>query len=247
MSDRSVVAAIHQPNLFPRLKVLQKIFDCDVYIIFDDAQFVRNDWQNRVWIRNLKSKEPFWLNIPVHKPSGQKSLINEVTIINPHKTAQLVRKQISEAYSASPFWFQIHSYINDVFTHVLNSEQVYLNDFLYESIVSLSHIIKANNKIVCSSDVSYPLSNEKNMHLIELCKFFDATAYVCGSGGLNYIDAEIFDSHHINLIIQDWNEDIIRADYEDIAWRNFSFIDFWARFGLEELKRIIWKDSNGSN
>lgn len=35
--------AIHQPNLFPRLTTLAKLFAADYWIVLDDVQFTRRD------------------------------------------------------------------------------------------------------------------------------------------------------------------------------------------------------------
>lgn len=45
--DVTVSCAIHQPNLLPRLSTLAKIASCDVWIVLDDVQFVRRDYQHR--------------------------------------------------------------------------------------------------------------------------------------------------------------------------------------------------------
>ncbi|NED93467.1 WbqC family protein [Streptomyces sp. SID11233] len=38
--------AIHQPNLFPRLTTLAKLFAADYWIVLDDVQFTRRDYQH---------------------------------------------------------------------------------------------------------------------------------------------------------------------------------------------------------
>src|SRR5579884_3694663 len=41
------LCAIHQPNLFPRLTTLAKILAADCWIVLDDVQFTRRDYQHR--------------------------------------------------------------------------------------------------------------------------------------------------------------------------------------------------------
>ncbi|MFW6692959.1 WbqC family protein [Streptomyces sp. MAR4 CNX-425] len=41
------VCAIHQPNLFPRLSTLAKLYAADRWIVLDDVQFARRDYQHR--------------------------------------------------------------------------------------------------------------------------------------------------------------------------------------------------------
>ena len=41
------LCAIHQPNLLPRLTTLAKLFAADRWIVLDDVQFSRRDYQHR--------------------------------------------------------------------------------------------------------------------------------------------------------------------------------------------------------
>ncbi|MFE7111305.1 WbqC family protein [Streptomyces sp. NPDC057575] len=41
-----LVCAIHQPNLLPRLSTVAKILAADVWIVLDDVQFARRDFQH---------------------------------------------------------------------------------------------------------------------------------------------------------------------------------------------------------
>lgn len=42
-----------QPNLFPRLTTLAKLFAADTWIILDDVQFTRRDYQHRTRLAAL--------------------------------------------------------------------------------------------------------------------------------------------------------------------------------------------------
>lgn len=236
------IVAIHQPNLFPRLKVLQKIYHSTEYICYDDVQYVRNDWQNRVFIRDYKNKCPFWINVPVNKPFGQKSKINEILICNKDESINLIRKQIESAYKRAPYWFEMCSYLEKIFTKSLENDDNTLANFLYLILSDTIKIICPTTKIIKSSQINYKFSKDKNLHLIELCKYCNAESYICGSGGLSYINESIFTSNGINLFIQNWNENIIKINYENMEWKNISFLDFWARYGLLELRHVLRGD-----
>jgi hypothetical protein len=42
-----LTCAIHQPNFFPRLSTIAKLYTADAWIILDDVQFARRDYQHR--------------------------------------------------------------------------------------------------------------------------------------------------------------------------------------------------------
>lgn len=45
-----MIVAIHQPNLFPRLKILQKLALADIWIVLDNVQYCQREYQNRTLI-----------------------------------------------------------------------------------------------------------------------------------------------------------------------------------------------------
>lgn len=232
------VVSIHQPNLFPRLKVLEKIVASDIYVIYDDVQFVRNDWQNRILIRPFSSSTPFWICLPVNKPHGRSSRINEVMIVETEKNFKKAYKQLYGAYSKSPYWGEIDQFLHIIFEFdYINNNN--LADFLSFTIKSFLNYFSINTEIVRSSSFPVKMPKEKNMHLIEICKIVGGNAYICGSGGLSYIDKEVFNKHGIDIIVQYWNESDMEKMFGQQDWKNISFFDFWARFGADVLENYL--------
>src|ERR1035438_5084219 len=79
MSDP--LCAIHQPNFFPRFSTLAKLFTADIWIILDDVQFTRRDYQHRCLVAGPDTVER-WLTVPVHLPAGRATLIRDVLIFS---------------------------------------------------------------------------------------------------------------------------------------------------------------------
>lgn len=46
-----LLCAIHQPNFFLRLSTLAKVYTADIWIILDNVQFTRRDYQHRCYLR----------------------------------------------------------------------------------------------------------------------------------------------------------------------------------------------------
>ena len=89
------LCAIHQPNLFLRLSTLAKLFTADYWIVLDDVQFTRRDYQHRTRLADLKEPSPRqWLSILTHLPHGRSTLIHQVLMTEPHRcrrrTAQML-------------------------------------------------------------------------------------------------------------------------------------------------------------
>ena len=75
------LVAIHQPNLFPRLSTLAKLFAADCWIVLDDVQFARRDFQHRARLAAMSgSAQRQWLSLPTHLPHGRSTLIRDAVL-----------------------------------------------------------------------------------------------------------------------------------------------------------------------
>ena len=59
----AMIVAIHQPNYLPYLGFFDKMIKSDVFVIYDDAQFNKSDFQHRNRIRIYEGWK--WLTVPV--------------------------------------------------------------------------------------------------------------------------------------------------------------------------------------
>jgi hypothetical protein len=91
--------AIHQPNFIPWCGYFYKMISSDLFILFDDVKYSKNNIINR---NKLKSETgEFWITIPVKKMSNQ--LINEVEIRNNNWENKLI-KTIKNRYSSTSYF-----------------------------------------------------------------------------------------------------------------------------------------------
>jgi hypothetical protein len=70
-----LLCAIHQPNFLPRLSTLAKLYAADIWIILDDVQFTRRDYQHRCYLAPVPDARlpGRWLTLPVHLPGGRET------------------------------------------------------------------------------------------------------------------------------------------------------------------------------
>src|ERR1017187_7804557 len=85
-----MLCAIHQPNFLPRLSTLAKLYAADIWIILDDVQFTRRDYQHPCYLDPVADVQlpGRWLTIPVHLPGGRATLIRDVRLAEPALTAK---------------------------------------------------------------------------------------------------------------------------------------------------------------
>ncbi|WP_329144849.1 MULTISPECIES: WbqC family protein [unclassified Streptomyces] len=65
------LCAIHQPNFLPRLTTLAKLVATDYWIVLDDVQFTRRDYQHRALLPGPGEPEGRrWLTTPPIFPTA---------------------------------------------------------------------------------------------------------------------------------------------------------------------------------
>src|SRR5438034_6495152 len=87
--------AIHQPQYLPWLGYLDKLDRADVFVVLDNVQFKKNEWQNRNRIRTAQGWQ--YLTVPVLHEFPQR--LDQVRINNQadwrrkHQTALETRSE----------------------------------------------------------------------------------------------------------------------------------------------------------
>lgn len=190
------LCAIHQPNLFPRLTTLAKLFAADYWILLDDVQFTRRDYQHRARLGALDEVDPSqWLTIPTRLPHGRSTLIRDALIFDPdrarHKTAGMLRQH----YRASPHWPTLARLLDPVLDGFDTGRTAAV---AAASTRLLLGLLGWQGQILTSSDL--PSRPGRSQRLADLAAVTGARAYVCGTGGMSYIDPAPFAAEGITVL-----------------------------------------------
>src|SRR6266699_1992290 len=103
--NKTTVCAIHQPNFFPRISTLAKLYASDVWVVLDDVQYNNRDYQNRCRLASLSAPNEWqWLSLPVHRPSGRQTLIADVRLLEPHRSKYRTLHLLKHYYGQSLHW-----------------------------------------------------------------------------------------------------------------------------------------------
>ena len=199
-----MIVAIHQPNLFPRLKILQKLALADIWIVLDNVQYCQREYQNRTLIVP-KEKKAFWCTIPVHLPFGQSTKINQV--------------EFADGNSAEKVGRMLKYNLTDNNQNVLHYKEItakmdcYSNnfvDFTVASTTALLDIVDIRPKVIYASQLG-ATRTEKNERLVDLCKAVGGNTYIADSGGANYINENIFYNNGLTLLWHVWETPQVKS------------------------------------
>ena len=200
-----MLITIHQPQYLPWLGYLDKIDKADVFVILDNVQFKKNEWQNRNRIKTAQGCQ--WITVPVLYQLPEK--INEVRINNKVNWSRKHLQALITNYSKSTYFDNYKSFFADIFSHSWDR----LVDINIEIIKFLISALELKTKLVTASDLK--LREEPTERLIDICKTLNGNKYLTGKDGNKYMNLELFDKEGIEVIFQDFKHPVYNQLFGD--------------------------------
>ncbi len=221
-----MIVAVHQPQYLPWIGYIDKIDKADVFVLLDNVQYKKNEWQNRNKLRTANGWQ--WLTVPVTYRFPQ--LINEVEINNKDRWQHRQQQAILTNYRKAPCWSLLEPFFEDLF----RSEWRTVSQLNIHVIKSLTGILGVKTPLHVASDlVQFP--EDPDERLIAITKHFQADTYLAGSGGQDYMDMQKYEQAGIRVIFQDFRHPVYNQLFGDFI-PFMSVIDLIFNHGNESLK-----------
>lgn len=190
------LCAIHQPNLFPRLSTLSKLYLADIWVVLDDVQFARRDYQHRARLAALHDPQRRqWLSVETHLPHGRATLIRDARLADPRRAARRIAQLPRQHYHASPHWPELDTALEPVVDAV--AEAAGTAAVAEATTRVMLTLLGWRGTIVHSSDMA--ASPDRSVRLADLTAAAGADTYLCGTGGLRYLDRHPFTQRQITV------------------------------------------------
>lgn len=181
-----------QPYFFPYIGYFQLINAVDIFVIYDDVNFIKKGWINKNNI--LVNEKQFLFSIDL-KGASQNRLINEIEIdYNSHWKEDLL-KTIRFAYARAPFFENVFPLVKNIVEH----NEISVSKLVSYSLQKICDFLSIKTQTVISSDLNKNNSLRGQDKIIEICKKLNATTYINAVGGLTLYDKELFLRHNISL------------------------------------------------
>lgn len=183
------IIAIHQPNYIPWLGYFYKIYQSDIFVFLDDAQFSNEGMHNYTYIKAASGS--FRLKYPVQQSLGDK---------------------INEVHSKDEFgWKKKHLEILESNYHNAKYFELIINDYKELLLTNFTNIANLNivlikyfadklglrTEFMNASDLKINLTKEEK--IISICKVLGASIYYSGTGARAYQNEENFIKNGIQL------------------------------------------------
>ncbi|QSS96386.1 WbqC family protein [Psychroflexus sp. ALD_RP9] len=193
MQQQHKAIAVMQPYIFPYIGYFQLIQAVDVFVFYDDVNFIKRGWinRNKILINNSEKLITF----PCVKVS-QNKLINEVGVDTRSKQFIKTKNTIYHAYCKAPYFDQVFPFINEILIDKYDS----IASLAIKSITAVLDYLSID-KILYKSSESFSSSKglKKEERLQAIVKKLNAKYYVNAIGGIELYSKEDFKKNEINL------------------------------------------------
>lgn len=201
-----MIVSINQPAYLPWLGYFHRIAVSDVHIVLDHVQFEKNSFTNRNKVRTADGW--CWLTVPVKTAGKFGDLsIHEIEISNEKKWGLKHWQAIRLNYSKAPFFAQHAAFFEGIYARPWGS----LNDVIRAITEYLLDAFGIRTKLYFSSQMK--VSGKKDELVLNLCRELNATQYLSGPLGRDYLREEMFRSHGIEVRYDDYHHPVYSQAY----------------------------------
>ncbi len=215
---------IHQPEHMPWLGLFHKIEQADICVILDNVQFRKNYFQNRNKIRTANGWT--WITVPVtFKIDTQ---IKDVSVAPNQRWKKKWIDSVYFAYKKAPHF---DAYF-DPLKAVLENDEQSLSRINTSLIRLLCSFLGIHTSFVPASDLD--ASGKGSDLLLEICKALNASEYLSGISGREYLNVSDFTTSGIHVSFQEFHHPIytqLHAPFEPCM----SAIDLIFNHGKDSL------------
>jgi hypothetical protein len=236
-----MIIGIHQPNYLPYLGFFDKMKKSDIFVIYDDAQFKKGEFQHRNRIRIYQGWK--WLTVPVEKklvPIKEIRIKNEVATWKGVGWADAHFKDIRDNYKDTPYYSIHEEEIKMIYEKPFFRKENFTKEKRCGRLVDLNmelinFLIKAFDidvKIMFSSELGF--TSKSTERLVEIVEVLGGDVYLSGPKGRDYLDMSLFEKNGIKVMFQDFKHPVYKQRYEGFE-PNMAAID--ALFNVGEMPK----------
>ena len=216
-----MLVAVHQPQYLPWLGYFDKMDQADCFVLLDNVQYKKNEWQNRNRVKTAAG--PAWLTVPVKYRFPAR--LDEVGV-GEGPWARKHAASLAASYARAAHWPAVKDFW----------EAFYVRD--WDGLVELN--AATVEWLRGQLGIATPLHRASELdpaegpteRLVDLCRRLGADAYLSGVDGAKYMDMELFDRAGIEVVFQRFEHPEYPQQFGDFA-SHLSALDLVLNCGPE--------------
>lgn len=221
-----MIAAIHQPQYLPWLGFFDKMDQAGIFVLLDNVQYKRREWQNRNRIKTPRGVQ--WLTVPV---SGEYlALISAVTVEQGENWRHKHLESLRHAYHRAAHWPGAAAPLEVFYA----GEWPLLGQVNGASISWLREQLGITTPLRWASQLE-GLSEDPTGRLVDICRAVGADTYLSGVDGAKYMDLGQFAAAGIEVIFQHYEHPVYPQLHGEFA-SHLSALDLVLNCGPQSLE-----------
>jgi len=184
-----MIVAIHQPHYLPWLGYFAKMDQANAFVLLDNVQFKKQEWQNRNKIKTSQGWQ--WLTVPVLQRFPQ--MLVEVQINQRVRWQHKHWQALCSHYGRAPY-FRCYE---TGFAEVLAQPWERLVDLNVRMITVLRDALGIRTPLLLASQLTD--DPDPGGRLVAICQAVGARTYLAGPDGKQYMEMTRFAAHGIRV------------------------------------------------
>lgn len=218
---------------FPWVGMFEQVRLADVYVNYNDVQFSKGSFTNRVQIKTNMGEGFTWLTVPLKKVKlGDR--INEIELDEKKAWRNHHLDLLKQFYKSAPFFKEMMEIVNNLFSE----KYLTIGELSQASmeIVFDYFDLKEGKRFYNSSEI--PVNGASTQRVSDIVLYLNATKYITGHGAKNYLDHKLFEKNKIEVEYIDYQKKSYPQLFSPFN-PYVSILDLIANMGKEGKKNII--------
>ena len=196
-------SVISQPMYLPWCGLFEQIRLCDVFVYYNDVQFSKGSFTNRVQIKANNREGIEWLTIPLTNLKLGIN-INQLLINQKIDWKNGHRLLLEQNYYGAPFYSEMKKLVEELLAYETES----LSEFAIKSmeIILRYFELDKNKSFFKSSDLN--ISGKSSQRVLDIVTHFKCNKYVTGHGASKYLDHYLFEKKGIEVEYIDYRKNV---------------------------------------
>lgn len=188
---------IHQPEYLPWVGFFHKMLQADLYVVLDNVQFKKNNFQNRNRLID-RDGNVFWSSVPVCMKGHIEKNIADMRIDNSKPWQRKIWGRIESAYCRHPYF----KYMEEKVSPLLHTKYSRLIDLNMAIMGMFRQEFGIKTKIIKASQLE--VDGKRSDLLANIVKRVGGKTYLSGPSGQEYLESSTFVSRNIDLEFHDF-------------------------------------------
>lgn len=186
--------AVMQPYLMPYIGYFQLMQAVDVFVIYDNVQFIKNGWINRN--RFLNGIDAKFFTVPVSKGMHEDLILErDIAMQIWCRERKKVCSTLKHAYNKAPFFGEIFPLVEKC----INYENDKIFQFVEHSLLILHDYLGIKTEIVNASQLGIDEALKAKHRLFAISEKLNISHYVNPEGGQELYNKKDFAGHGMTL------------------------------------------------